>query len=41
MNVKLQIKLAKKNLSQVAEVVETPLRGTVVKSDSWGDLLTL
>ena len=34
-------KLLKKNSSWVAEVIDTPLRGTVVKSDSLGDLPTL
>ena len=38
---KSQTKLTKKNLSRVAEVIDTPLRGTVKKSDSWGDLPTL
>ena len=35
-----KINSLKKTLSQVAGVIDTPLRGTVVKSDSRGDLPT-
>ena len=36
-----ELKLLKKNSLRVVEVIDTPLRGTVVKSDSRGDLPTL